>query len=175
MRATGAAVVACLCACTATVTAQVRVVRHGDERLAGIAAVDVLVNIGGDGSACRPQRQALQAAARDVFRTRGLAATVSEAAPSDAHTVRVIAQSAAVGRTCVTALSTELVAHVAGIPEGERQLRDAWGSLLIGELSLLDKRALVRSAVRGHHQEVARQLRQQIDAIATRIRGAPTP
>src|SRR5687767_2726477 len=99
-------------AVNAAAAAQVRVVRYGDDRLAGITQVDVVVSIAGDVDRCPIDRVRLQQAAVETLRASRVAATVSEKASSWFHSVLVNAHAAAVGGGCASAIGAELIAQV---------------------------------------------------------------
>ncbi|HUE90274.1 MAG TPA: hypothetical protein VMO26_29680 [Vicinamibacterales bacterium] len=124
-------IVAAVLAAGATAHAQVRVILSGDDRLAGIGAVDVVVTVIGDPTPqCAVSRPALQTGATDTLRAARIRATVSEKASSWHDTVMLNVQTIAAGDSCVSALTTELVAQVEGFPEADKfAAPDAWGSL----------------------------------------------
>ena len=157
--------------------AQVRVVRYGDDRLVGISQVDVLVNTDQTGSpSCAPDRIVLQSAALDTLRAAGLKATISEKARSWFYSVIVTASSTSAASQCATFLSTELVAAVQAIPEADGHgAAGAWGSLLVGSLSLISARDVVTSSPRDHLEIAQMRLRTQLERIAARIRAANPP
>jgi len=149
---------------------QVRVVRHGDDRLAGITQVDVVVSVAGDAMRCPIDRSRLQQTAVETLRVARVKATVSEKASSWFYSVLVTTHSAAVGAACASAISSELIAQVDGIPEADRQLTaGAWGSLLVGPLSLIRETAMVTSPASVHAVPVQTALRAQLAAIGERI------
>lgn len=152
--------------------AQVRVVRHGDDRLAGIREVDVLVDAAGDG-ACAPMPEPLQQAAVDALRQRGLGATVSEKAPSAFHSVVITVRTLPAAAACVAVVASELEVPVDGVPEEDRYLPPgAWGSLLIGSMRLLWEHALVETPPAARHTRLDAAVRTQMTAIASRILAA---
>ncbi|MBA3269558.1 MAG: hypothetical protein H0T71_03535 [Acidobacteria bacterium] len=154
-------------------SAQVRVVRSGDDRLRGITQVDVVVAADGDVKRCAVERGRVQRAAVETLRGSRLDATVSEKARSWFQSVLISTHTAAVNGSCVTALRTELVAQVHGIPEAEQQLPpDAWGSLLVGPLSLICETAMVTSPVTEHMRLVDTAVRARLTAIGDRISAA---
>src|SRR4029078_1864534 len=125
---------------------QVRVVRYGDDRLAGITTVDVVVILTGD-ETCGLRPGAVQESAVAALRRAGIKATASAKASSWFHTVYLRLDSGIAANECVTAVETELVAQVQGIPEADKSAGPgAWGSLLVGELSLLRESALTISS-----------------------------
>jgi hypothetical protein len=152
---------------------QVRVVRYGDDRLYGITDVDVVVSMAGDAAKCSVERMSLQQSVVDALRASRIKASVSEKASSGPYSVLVSAHSAAVGRSCVTAIGVELIAHVDGIPEADRRLSpEMWGSILVGPLSLVRESALVNSVAANHEIAVLTALRAQVAAIGARITAA---
>jgi len=153
----------------------VRVVRYGDDRLSGITAVDV---VAGDmrANACGLSQAMLQETALTALRAAGMTASVSERASSWFYTVYVTAESSAADGQCVTAVSTELVAQVDGIPEPDRGAApDAWGSLLVGQMPLVRESALVSSGRAEHAGRVASTLGAQVSGIGARIRAVNEP
>ena len=158
---------------SSTVPAQVRVVRRGDERLAGIETVDVVVR-GLDTGAmpCGIDKPVLFEAATSALRAAGLRATVSARDSSWFYSTIVGVASSAGGGRCATALSTSLIAHVDGIPGADRYAPDRWGSLLVGEMPLVSELAVVHTTPSGHAAAVAEAVRKQISAIGERIRVA---
>ena len=154
--------------------AQVRVVRYDDNRLAGIDQVDVLLTgESNDAGDCAPARTLLQSVALDALRGAGLKATVSEKARSWFYSVVISSTAARVNAHCVTALSTQLVAEVQGIPEADRYApAGSWGSLLVGSMPLVSITDLVTSPAKEHHSAVGVRLRAQLATIAARIRAA---
>jgi hypothetical protein len=164
----------CLAASLATVDGQVRVVLYGDDRLKGIAEVDVVVDVTGDTSpACLVSRPALQTTASEMLRKSRVRATVSEKASSWHYTVQLTVHKAAVGEGCASAVSTELVAQVEGFPEADKfAASGAWGSILMGSMSLAREIDLVTSGPREHDAAVQAAARAQVIALAGRIRRA---
>jgi hypothetical protein len=157
-------------AMTAAAASQVRVVRYGDDRLTGITQVDVVVSIAGDVDRCPIDRARLQQAAVETLRALQVRATVSEKASSWFYSVLVSAHAAAVGGSCASAIGAELIAQVDGIPEADRHAAPgAWGSLLVGRLSLIRETAMVTSRAPEHAVPVETALRAQIAAIGERI------
>jgi hypothetical protein len=160
-------------AANAASASQVRVVRYGDDRLTGITQVDVVVSITGDVGRCPIDRARLQQAAVVTLRASQVEATVSEKASSWFYSVLVTAHAAAVGGSCACAISAELIAQVDGIPEADRHAAPgAWGSLLVGGLSLIRETAMVTSPAPEHPGPVETVLRAQIAAIGARISAA---
>jgi hypothetical protein len=155
---------------------QVRVVRHGDDRLTNITAVDVVVQQSEpETSACGLSQSTLQEAAVATLRAAGVKASVSGRASSWFYTVYVNAQSAAAGNRCVTAVDTELMAQVDGIPEADRHAAEgAWGSLLVGQMPLIRQSALVSSERPDHAARLENAMREHLNTIGARIRAANT-
>lgn len=156
---------------SSTVPAQVRVVRRGDERLAGIETVDVVVR-GLDAGAmpCGIDKPVLFEAATSAFRAAGLRATVSARDSSWFYSAIVGVSSNTSDGRCATALSISLIAHVNGMPEADRSSPDRWGSLLVGEMPLVSELAVVHTTPSSHAAAVAAAVRKQISAIGERIR-----
>jgi hypothetical protein len=152
-------------------TSPVREVRRGDERLRGVEAVDVLIaSFKGAVDRCRIMREDLQRDAKQTLIGGGVPATISERSSSWFYTIAVTVHTAAAGDRCVTALGTELMTHVEGIPEVDRYATaGTWGSLLVGQLSLIDLSDLIESAAAEHATVVRSALREQLAAIARRI------
>ena len=160
----------CLLASLVTADGQVRVVLYGDDRLRGITEVDVVVTVMGEAAACAVSRPALQTSATDTLETSRLRATVSEKASSWHYTVLVTVHQSAAGEGCASAVTTELVAQVEGFPEADKfAAPGAWGSILIGPMSLVRENDLVTSPVSEHDAAVQAAARAQITAIAERI------
>jgi hypothetical protein len=164
------AVMLLLTVLSAAVTAQVRVVRRGDERLAGIDTVDVVVRGLESGAPCGLARPALFDAATSALRRAGLRATVSARDSSWFYSAIVEVDVSAGGGRCATALSTRLIAHVDGIPGADRYAPERWGSLLVGEMSLASELSVVQTATAGHAAAVVGSLQKQVSAIGVRIR-----
>jgi hypothetical protein len=164
----------CLVASLATADGQVRVVLHGDDRLKGIAEVDVVVTVSGDVTGgCVVSRPALQTGATEVLRNARIKATVSEKASSWHYTVLVTVHKATAGEGCASAVTTELVAQVEGFPEADKfAAPDAWGSILMGPMSLTREIDLVTSGPREHDAAIQAAARAQVTALAERIRRA---
>jgi hypothetical protein len=152
--------------------AQVRVVRHGDDRLAGITEVDVLVRVTPDREApCALARTSLQDVALATLGGLSLKATLSEKSASWFHTVLVTVTSTAANGSCAAAIATELVAHVEARPDADRQApRGQWGSLLVGELSLIRESALVTAPAKAHDAAVQKVVREQLTNLGRRVR-----
>jgi hypothetical protein len=162
-----------LLASVATAGAQVRVVLYGDDRLKGIAEVDVVVTVRGDTAACAVSRPALQTGATNTLRTSRIRATVSEKASSWHYTVLMTTHSSAAGNGCASALTTELVAQVEGFPEADKfAAPGTWGSILIGPMSLVRENDLVTSAPREHDAAVQAAALAQVEALTERMRRA---
>jgi hypothetical protein len=154
--------------------AQVRVILYGDDRLAGITEVDVVVTVTGDTTTqCTVSRPGLQTRAAETLRASHIRATVSEHASSWHYTVMVNVQNGRAGDRCVSALVTELVAHVEGFPEADKfAVPGTWGSILIGTMSLVRENDLVTSSPREHDAAVQAAAGAQVAVLADRIRRA---
>jgi hypothetical protein len=151
----------------------VRVVRYGDERLKGITRVDVVVHETGDVQACRVGKIGLQRVATAALAEVPVLASVSEKASSWFYSLQVTTASILTGGSCATSVWTELVAHVAGMPEADRYAPPgAWGSLLVGQLSLLRESAVVSSPLAHHQTRLESALRVHVAAIGGRIKAA---
>ena len=175
MKATRVLVMAVSLLATATTAhPQVRVVLYGDDRLAGIAEVDVVVSVTGDGTTrCAVSRPSLQMAATNTLRAARIRATVSERASSWHYSVLVNVHTSWAGGGCVSAFTTELVAQVEGFPEADKfAAAGTWGSILIGPMSLVRENDLVTSPSREHDADVQAAARAQVAALAERIRRA---
>jgi len=163
----------CLVASLATAEGQVRVVLYGDDRLKGIAEVDVVVTVLGETAACVVSRPALQTGATDTLKNSRIRATMSEKASSWHYTVLVTVHKSAAGDGCASAVTTELVAQVEGFPEADKfAAPGAWGSILMGPMSLVRENDLVTSSPREHDAAVQAAARAQVTALAGRIRRA---
>ena len=164
----------CLAASLATADGQVRVVLHGDDRLKGIAEVDVVVTVTEDATAaCVVSRPALQTSAAELLRASDIRATVSEKASSWHYTVLMTVHRATASEGCASAVTTELVAQVEGFPEADKfAAPGAWGSILMGTMSLARENDLVTSSPRAHDAVVQAAARTQVTALAGRIRRA---
>ena len=164
-------------AATAHVAAQetprVRVVRYGDDRLAGIREVDVLVTRAATMAACHVDVSGVQRRAVAALGRENVSATVSEKGRSWFYSIVVDIRSEQTVAACATVVTTELVAEVAGIPEADRGLPDGeWGSLLVGPLPLVRDMALVIRPNVEHDAAIQEAIGAQVAAIATRIRSA---
>jgi len=149
---------------------QVRVVRHGDERLAGISQVDVVVSTNGDVARCPVDRAQLQQSAVAVMGASRVKATVSEKASSWFYSVLVTTHSVAAGGTCASAVTAELVAQVEAMPEADRQAAPGtWGSLLVGPMSLVRETELITSPPVEHAARLQKLIGAQLAAIGARI------
>lgn len=157
-----------------TASAQVRVVLYGDDRLAGIHEVDVVVTVAGETTQpCAVSRPALQTGTAGTLRAAGIRATVSEKASSWHYTVHVTVHTRAAGDRCASAITAELAAQVEGFPEADKfAAPGAWGSVLIGPMSLARENDLVTSAPREHDALVQAAVGVQAAALAERIRRA---
>ncbi len=163
----------CLLASLATTGAQVRVVLYGDDRLKGITEVDVVVTVLGEAAACAVSRPGLQTAAVGVLQGSRIRATVSEKASSWHYTVLMTVRKSPAGDGCASAVSTELVAQVEGFPEADKfAAPGAWGSILMGPMSLVRENDLVTSAPREHDATVQAAALAQVAALAERVRRA---
>ena len=68
---------------------------------------------------------------------------------------------------------TELVGHVQGIPEADRDApAGAWGSLLVGELSLARESTMNVSPPAAHAVQVEATVVEQLAAVGERMRRA---
>jgi hypothetical protein len=163
--------VVCLVA-SLTAEGQVRVILYGDDRLRGITEVDVVVTVLGD-SACTVSRAGLQTGAARTLRDSQIRATVSDKASSWHYTVWITVHKSAAGNGCASAVTTELVAQVEGFPEADKYAPPgAWGSILIGPMSLVRENDLVTSAPREHDAAVQTATLAQVTALAERVRRA---
>ena len=152
--------------------AQVRVVRYGDERLVGVAEVDVLI-VTSPVAGCRVDSAEAQELVLRLLREHGVRATASARARSWHYSVVVTVRTAPSADACVSAVSSELVAEVAGIPEADKvAVPGAWGSLLMGPMPLAHDMTLVISSRVTHDADVGRAVETQVTAIADRIRSA---
>lgn len=158
---------------TASVASQVRVVRYGDDRLAGIDEVDVLVTDGSDGRGCAFTRQTAQERAVRALRAVNIKATSSDKARSWHYSVVIDVERTELSAICASAITTELVADVSGIPEADRELpAGRWGSLLVGVMPLARDKTLVIGAALEHDAAVQQAIESQVAALAARIRSA---
>lgn len=159
---------------TANLTAQVRVVRYTDDRLVGIDEVDVLVTVPpSPQGTCPVDRTAIQQSAVTALRARNVKATISEKGRSWHYSVLVDLLLAPAASACATAITTELVAEVAGIPDADNaRPADAWGSLLVGFMSLWRGNALVVRDHGEHASAVQQAVDAHVAAIASGIRSA---
>jgi len=173
IRAVGSLVVT-LVATIGVTSAQVRVVRYGDDRLSGIRHLDILV----DGptavaGACSLAVAPIQQAAVSAVTETGLKASVSEKASSWFHTVVIGVRSLALSDQCMISLNVELLAHVEAMPLGDRQEpRTEWGSLLMGQMALLRSSGLLPSSIAARQQIVNSATRSAVIDIARRVRAA---
>jgi hypothetical protein len=173
-RRVGAFAAAALLVAALAQAGQVRVVKRDDQRLQGLTTVDIVVETStADDAGCAPAPAALQQTARAALAALGLQASVSERASSWFNTVYLRAESIRVADQCVTAFAAHLIVHVDGIPAADRSLpTDAWGSLLVGELSLARRSGLVASPTAVHARQVERAVVEHLNAIGARIRAA---
>jgi hypothetical protein len=170
MRAIGCIALALLLHASAA-SAQVRVLRAGDERLAGIGAVDILVTVSPPMAACPLDLGALRDAAIRRLRTAGLSASVSEKARSSFHSVVIDITIQREHGLCAAAIGTDLVTEVRGIPEAERVAEPAaWGSLLLGYMPLLRGRAVVLGTAMEIGAAVRSAAEMHVASIAAAIR-----
>lgn len=155
-------------------TAQVRVVRYGDDRLKGIAEVDVVIDpVRAEAARCGVTREALQQVILDTFGPTGLKATISEKASSWHYTVYLTASTVISDGHCATGIVTELMAQVEGIPVADHKAPPGvWGSLLVGQLTLIRHNGIVSSRVSAHPADVRSIVREHVLAIATRVMAA---
>ena len=158
----------------ASAAGQVRVVLYGDDRLAGIHEVDVVVTVSGDPTArCPVARPPLQTSTTGILRASRIRATISGKASSWHHTVQITVQTRAAGTRCASAVMTELVTHVEGFPEADKVApAGTWGSILIGPMTLVRENDLVTSAPREHDAAVRAAVGAQATALAERVRRA---
>jgi hypothetical protein len=151
----------------------VRVVRYGDARLEGISRVDVIVHQTGDAHACHVAKDLLERTATAALAENQVPASVSEKASSWFYSVQISTTSNLTEGRCATSVWAELVAHVEGMPEADRYAAPgSWGSLLVGQLSLLRESAVVSSTIGDHQARVLSTLRVQAAAIGSRIKAA---
>jgi hypothetical protein len=157
-----------------TAAGQTRVVLYGDDRLAGIREVDVVVIVSDDSTArCPVTRSALQTSTIGILRASGIRATISEKASSWHHTVQVTVQTRAAGTGCASAVTTELATHVEGFPDADKVAPPgAWGSILVGPMTLVRENDLVTSAPREHDAAVQAAVGAQAAALGERVRRA---
>ena len=155
-------------------TSPVRVVKRGDERLHGIRMVDILVgNLSAAAARCGLLKGSLQQAARDALTTAQLGTSISEKDRSWFYTVHVTSDTIATSGRCVTALRTRLVTQVDGVPEVDRFATSGeWGSLLVGEMVLIEESALVESAAADHAARVRHAIREHTSTVGTRVKAA---
>jgi hypothetical protein len=158
---------------TSDASAQTRVVRSGDDRLTGVAEVDVLIQNSAAPMGCPVTPERLGAEAVETLRRAGIRATQSEKARSWHYSIVVTIQSARTASDCATAVAAELVAAVTGLPDADRENPpDRWGSMLIGFMPLVRESALVIGAPVEHDAAVRRMTVAHVTAIAARIRSA---
>lgn len=153
---------------------QVRVVRSGDDRLKGIAAVDVVIDpVPADSVRCGITRDALQQITVKVLKSAGLKATLSEKSSSWFYTVYATASTVRSSGSCATSIVTELTAQVAGIPDAERNAQPGEsGSLLVGQLTLIRHNGIVSSRASVHASHVRSVLSDHLSGIAQRVTAA---
>jgi hypothetical protein len=172
MRTVPITLAALMLSTAAAAQTQVRVVRYGDDRLAGIQEVDVVVSMtSSEAPPCVPSRSPLQAIARDTLRSAGVKATVSEKASSWFYSLVLTLASTRVDGHCVTSLATELMAEVEGIAAADRDASPgAWGTLLVGHMPLSTAAELVTTPVSAHDVAVREAVRARVTSIAARLR-----
>ena len=154
-----------------TVAAQVRVVRSGDDRLSGIDAVDVLVTQTATGDGCALPIAALRKAAVDALGRAGLRATASEKARSWFHSIVIDVHTTLANAICASAVTTELVTEVEGIPDADRQRPPGtWGSLLRGYMPLVRETVLVTAPPASHDASVQTAVEAHAFTVAMKIR-----
>jgi hypothetical protein len=153
---------------------QVRVIRYGDDRLAGITQVDVLVRLAPDASGrCSVDRAAIEALSVNVLREGGVKATLSLKALSWFYSVVISAAVSGIGSYCAASVTTELLAHVEGIPEADRSAPPGtWGSRLVGEMPLVRYTDLVTTPVQEHDAAVRRSLQTRLTMLSEKLRAA---
>jgi hypothetical protein len=168
---TRAVLIAAMVTAVSTATdAQVRVVRSGDDRLAVVSAVDVLLLHTEADSRCAVTIPAMQALAVGALREAGLPATLSETAPSDAYSVVIDIGSASREDLCAATVTTELVAQVDGLPHGDKSRPGQWGSILVGYMPLIHLRTLVIGPALEHDAAVRRAVHAQLEAVTAKLR-----
>ena len=155
----------------AAAEAQVRELRHGEDRLKGITAVDVAIDpVSADAARCGIARVRLQEAAMETLTAAGLRATLSAKASSWFYTVYATVSSVRSGGQCSSSVVTELTAQVQGIPEADRQVpADRLGALLVGQLTLIRHNGIVSSRAAAHTGQVRALLREHLTDIARRV------
>jgi hypothetical protein len=165
------AVLAVLSLAVTSLAAQTRVVRHGDDRLTGIDEVDVLL-ASAPAAACAVASAPVQQRALRALREAGIRATISQSARSWHYSVVIDLRGQAAPGGCATAVVTELVAEVRGIPEADTRLSPGqWGSLLVGYMPLLRDTSLVIGPAVEHDAAVQDTVFAHVAAMAARIRG----
>jgi hypothetical protein len=151
---------------------QVRVVRYGDDRLTGITEVDVLITTQ-PAAGCDVGVPASQQTAADALAAANVRATQSITARSWHYSVVVDVRSGRSGTSCASSVTTELVAEVAGAPEADALLPPgAWGSLLMGYMTLARESTLVIAPPLEHDAAVRAVIGDHVTAIAMRLRSA---
>jgi hypothetical protein len=151
---------------------QVRVVRHGDDRLVGIREVDVVVRTSGAGDdECAVVRDAVARAAAESLRDAGVRATVSGASPSWYHSLLITVATAPAPCGCSSAVVIDLVAHVRGIPDADASVPpDAWGNLLVGHMPLATTTDVATASAAAHQHALEQIVRARAAALAARMR-----
>lgn len=152
--------------------AQVRVIRSGEDRLTGINEVDLLVTLKGPGTAgCNVDVKPVQTSAVSVLRAAGLKVTTSDKARSWHYSIVVDVWTDGREAMCASAVTTELVAEVVGVPEADKAAPPGrWGSMLIGFMPLARENGLVIGAAVTHDAAVRQQVFAQLSTLAARIR-----
>jgi hypothetical protein len=154
-------------------TSAVRVIRRGDERLRGVSAVDVVVDLSAASASCGLSRPRLQDDVRTRLVGRGLRASISEKASSWFYTVSLALDTLVVHDRCVTSVRVQLSTPVDAIPEIDRYATSGqWGSLLVGQLPLIESSKLIESPADEHPRRVRMLLDEQLDALAGRVAAA---
>jgi hypothetical protein len=78
-----------------------------------------------------------------------------------------------VGSRCAAFLTTELLAHVEGIPDADRAAAPGtWGSWLVGEMTLIRYTDLVTSPVQEHDAAMRQSLETRLTMLGERLRAA---
>ena len=156
-----------------TIAAQARVVRYDDDRLSDVSAVDVLVRAVAEQDRCAVSRSLIEQEAADALRAAGIAATVSAVGRSWFYSVVIDLRSSLAGSLCASAVRTELVAEVRGIPEADTMLPEGtFGSLLVGAMPLAGDDAVVIGVPDLHDAAVRQVVTAQVAALAARVRAA---
>jgi hypothetical protein len=118
----------------------------------------------------------LQTAVTTALRAAGLKATISNVARSHPYSVVIDIRSSEAGPTCASALHSQLVAEVEGVPEADKYGPPGqWGSLLRGFMPLLQDQALVIASPVEHDADVQRAVHSAVAAMAAKIKSADRP